>query len=83
MDKEKNRPVCRTCGRGMQAKGSNTTNRYQHLRKHHPTIYAEIARKVKPKQQTSTQASLSDVIARSTKLALSSAQAKELNRAVM
>ena len=45
-------------------------------------IYAEISPKVTPKQQTSTQASLSDVIARSTKFASSSAQAKELNRAV-
>ena len=65
----------------MQAKGSNTTNLFQHMREHHPIIYAEIAPKA-PKQGSSAQASLSDVIAKSTKYSPSSAQAKELNRAV-
>ena len=82
VDKEQDKPVCRTCGRSVQAKGSNTTNLYQHLREHHPTIYAELAPKVTPKQPTTSQASLAEVITRATKFASTSAQAKEFNRAV-
>ena len=62
----------------VQAKGSNTT---KHMREHHPIIYAEIAPKA-PKQSSSAQTSLSDVISKSTKYSPSSAQSKELNRAV-
>ena len=66
----------------MPAKGGNTSNLYQHLRDHHPsTIYAELAPKT-TKQSTSSQADLSDMITRAAKFASTSAQAKELNRAV-
>ena len=81
VDKEQDKPVCRACGRSVHAKGSNTTNLFQHLREHHPTIYAEVAPKA-PKPSSGAQASLSDVIAKSNKYSSSSAQAKELNRAV-
>ena len=37
------KPICRTCGKGVLAKGSNTTNLFQHLREHHPQIYANLA----------------------------------------
>ena len=81
VDKEQDKSVCRTCGTSMQAKGSNTTNLFQHIREHHPTIYAKIAPKAS-KQSPSAQACLSDMITKSTKYSPSSAQAKELNWAV-
>ena len=42
IENEKNSPLCLTCGKSVQAKGSNTTNLWQHLREHHPSVYAEI-----------------------------------------
>ena len=81
VEKEQDKPVCRTCGRSVHAKGSNTTNLFQHLREHHPLVYAEVAPQTS-KQCSSVQASLSDIVAKSSKYSSSSAQAKELNRAV-
>ena len=43
IENEKNSPLCLTCGKSVQAKGSNTTNLWQHLREHHPSVYAEIS----------------------------------------
>ena len=43
IEKEQDKPICRTCGKGVLAKGSNTTNLFQHLREHHPQIYADLA----------------------------------------
>ena len=40
---EQSSPLCLTCGKSVQAKGSNTTNLWQHLREHHPSVYAEIS----------------------------------------
>ena len=51
VDKEQDKPVCRSCGQSVPAKGGNTSNLYQHLRDHHPTIYAELAPKTS-KQST-------------------------------
>ena len=41
--KEQEKTICRTCGKGILAKGSNTTNLFQHLCEHHPQIYADLA----------------------------------------
>ena len=82
------KPICRTCGKGVLAKGSNTTNLFQHLREHHPQIYANLAplaSKVKSSSESEAntkQPTLSESIARSAKYLPDSAQAKELNRAV-
>ena len=40
---EQSSPLCLTCGKSVQAKGSNTTNLWQHLREHHHSVYAEIS----------------------------------------
>ena len=86
LEKEQDRPICRLCGRGVQAKGSNTTNLYQHLREHHPLIYAETAPKLASKKgessNSTSQMTLVDTIAKSVKYGSHSTQAKELNRAV-
>ena len=69
----------------MQAKASNTTNLFQHLREHHPTLFAEIAPKAHTKQplkNESDQPSLSAVIASVSKYTRNSAQTKELNHEV-
>jgi len=50
IENEQDRPICRFCGKGVLAKASNTTNLYQHLREHHPTVYAEAALKPQPNQ---------------------------------
>ena len=39
IEKEQEKPICPTYGKGALAKGSNTTNLFQHLREHHPQIY--------------------------------------------
>ena len=90
VEKEQDRPICRTCGKRVQAKASNTTNLFQHLREHHPMIYAEVAPKKLPKRgessQTSTsnttQVTLGGLVAKSAMYSPSSPQANELNRAV-
>ena len=87
IEKEKDKPICRTCGSGVQAKGSNTTNLFQHLREHHPLIYSELAPPSKPKSVeaepcSSNQLTLTETVARSAKFSSDSPQAKELNRAV-
>jgi len=43
IEKEQEKPICQTCGKGVLAKGNNTTNLFQHLRKHHPQICADLA----------------------------------------
>jgi len=90
IEKEQEKPICRTCGKGVLAKGSNTTNLFQHLREHHPQIYADLApssSKAKLNSgnnanESTKQTTLEESIARSAKYLADSAQAKELNRAV-
>ena len=43
IEKEQEKLICRTCGKGVLAKGSNTVNLFQYLREHHPQIYANLA----------------------------------------
>ena len=88
IEKEQDRPICRSCGKRVQAKANNTTNLFQHLREHHPMTYAEVApKKLRPKrgessQQTTSQTTLNELVAKSAMYSPNSAQAKELNRAV-
>ena len=49
IEREKDKPICRTCRSGVQAKGSNTTNLFQHLRKHHPLVYSELHLQASPR----------------------------------
>ena len=90
IEKEQDSPICRTCGKRVQAKASNTTNLFQHLREHHHLIYADAAPKKPPKRgepsQSSTsntvQAIVGSIVAKSAKYTSTSPQAKDLNRAV-
>ena len=91
IEKEQDRPICRSCGKGILAKGSNTTNLFQHLREHHPNIFADLApsssrasskSKSTEAEPTERQATLTETIARSAKYLPNSPQAKELNRAI-
>ena len=84
IEAEQERPLCRPCGRAVLAKGGNTTNLFQHLREHHPDLYAEASPKItrKSESSSSTQLSLTESIAKTTKYSRSSPQAYELNRAV-
>ena len=88
IETEQDKPICRTCGKGVHAKGSNTTNLFQHLCEHHPLVYADLApssskAKISSERETNTkQPTLSESTARSAKYSPDSAQAKELNRAV-
>ena len=38
----KEKPVCKECGRTVATKGSNTSNLLSHFRNSHPTIYSRI-----------------------------------------
>ena len=85
VEKERDNLICRSCGKRVQAKASNTTNLFQHLREHHPTLFAEIAPKAHTKQplkKESDQPTLSALIASVSKYSRNSTQTKELNRAV-
>ena len=86
IENEQDRPVCRACGKRVLAKASNTTNLFQHLREHHPMIYAELAPKKQPKRESSTsntcQATLVSIVAKSAMYSPTSSQAKDLNRAI-
>ena len=68
IENEQDRPICRFCGKCVLAKASNTTNLYQHLREHHPTVYAEAALKptakpAKKGESSTTQATLANTVA--------------------
>ena len=86
IDNEQDRPVCRVCGKRVLAKSSNTTNLFQHLREHHPLVYAELGPKKQPKREATcsntTQATLGSVVMKSAMYSPSSPQTKDLNRAV-
>ena len=90
IEREQDRPICKSCGKGVLAKGSNTTNLFQHLREHHPLVYAAMpprcvsksSEKAESSKGRTSQVTLVDTIAKSAKYASSSAQANELNRAV-
>ena len=87
IEKEQIMPICRTCGKGVLAKGSNTTNLFQHLREHHPQIYADLApssskAKLSSGNESTKQPTLEESITQSAKYLSDSAQAKKLNRAV-
>ena len=91
IEKEQDRTICRSCGKGILAKGSNTTNLFQHLREHHPNIFADLApsssrasskSKSTEAEPTERQATLTETIARSAKYLPDSPQANELNRAI-
>ena len=73
--------------KGVLAKGSNTTNLFQHLHEHHPSEYAEIASKSTTTAQRgesskTMQPTILDTLSNSTKYGSDSAQAKQLNKAV-
>ena len=78
------RPVCRTCGKAVHAKGGNTTNLYQHLQEHHPALYMEVSPRMKKHEgpNLSTQPTIEASIARSTKYSRDSPQHKDITRAV-
>ena len=86
--KVQEKPICRTCGKGVLAKGRNTMNLFQHLREHHPQMYADLASsasKLKSSSESEAntkQPTLSESIACSAKYLPGNAQAKELNRTV-
>ena len=90
IEKEQDKPICRSCGKGVLAKGSNTTNLFQHLREHHLLTFAELApsqsssksKSTETEPASSKQATLEETITRSAKYLSDSAQAKELNRDV-
>jgi len=87
IEREKDKPTCRMCGSGVQAKGSNTTNLFQHLRKHHPLIYSELAppnksKSVEAEPRSSNQLTLTKTVTMSAKFSSDNLPAKELNRAV-
>ena len=65
-------------------KGTNTTNLWQHLREHHPSVYTEISshKAAKKPCECSTQLTLEESTSKGTKYSSSSSQAKELNKAV-
>ena len=88
VEKEQDKLICRSCGKGVFAKGSSNTNLFQHLWEHYPLIFAELAPSQSLKSKStkvefsSKQAMLTETIARSAKYFSGNAQAKELNHAV-
>ena len=56
VEKEQDKPICRSCGKGVLAKGSNTTNLFQHLREHHPLVFAELAPPQSSKSKSTAEA---------------------------
>ena len=69
IENEQEKPICQTGGKGVLAKGSNTTNLFQHIREHHQQIHADLAplaSKVKSSSESEAntkQPSLSESIA--------------------
>ena len=71
------------CEKCVLVKTSNTTNLFQHLHEHHPSVYVELGPRKQPKQVTSQlQPTLGSVVMKSALYSTGSSQAKDLNRAV-
>ena len=81
---EQSSPLCLTCGKSVQAKGSNTNNLWQHLREHHPSVYTEISsrRATNKGGECSMQLTLEESTSSANKYHSTSSHAKELNKAV-
>ena len=67
---EEQKPVCRSCGKAVLAKGGNTTNLLTHLRDHHPQLHVEATRvlsrnPVVAEAGKKRQASLDEVVEKS------------------
>ena len=89
LSRDKDKPVCRECGGSVLAKGSNTSNLFQHSCEHHPQLYADVGPSVsKSKDKSdgndsqSSQPILTESIARLMKYTAYSNKSKELNCAV-
>ena len=83
IESELDRPVCKVCGKHILVKANNTTNLFQHLRKHHRAVYAELGPRKQPKREASpVQPMLGSVVMKSALYSSGSSQAKDLNRAV-
>ena len=85
---EEQKPVCRSCGKVVLAKGGNTTNLLTHLRDHHPQLHAEATQAFSRNPAVAEagkkrQASLVEVVEKSRRYDVKSPRAQELNRAVM
>ena len=85
---EEQKPVCRSCGKVVLAKGGNTTNLFTHLRDHHPQLHVEATRVLSSKATAvqsckMRQASLTEVVESSRRYDPKSPRALELNRAVV
>ena len=84
---EEKKPVCRSCGKVVLAKGGNTTNLLTHLRDHHPQLRVEatqaLSKNLAVAEAGKCQASLVEVVEKSRRYDLKSPRAQELNRAVM
>ena len=86
---EEHRPVCRTCGKSVPAKGGNTSNLMSHLKDPHPMLYAEAfpgpsnkAKSTVSKNKLTSQPSIVEMIESGKKFNPQSLQAQEINRAV-
>ena len=82
IEKEQGKLRCRSCGKGVLANKSNTTNLFQHLHEHHLLIFAELASSHSSSKSKSTesrtsgkQATLAETIVRSAKYLSDNAQA--------
>lgn len=86
---EEQKPVCRSCGKVVLAKGGNTTNLLlTHLRDHHPQLHVEATRvlsrnPVVAEAGKKCQASLDEVVEKSRRYEPKSPRTLELNRAVL
>ena len=81
-------PICkyRSCGVAVPAKSGNTTNLYNHIKKHHTSLYAELNASnsiPKPKKTSSgQQATIVECISKTTTYKRTSKEHKELTTAV-
>ena len=90
VEREKHHPICRKCGAPVPAKDGNTSNLHQHLRDHHPTLYAALPTcastssrsRSRGESSRTTQPTIVESVLQSTKYARGSPQAKEMTRAI-
>ena len=83
IESELDRPIWKVCGKHVLAKAGNTTNLFQHLREHHPVVYAELGPRKQPKREASpVQPTLESVVMKSALYSSGSSQAKDLNHVI-
>ncbi|KAK0138123.1 Zinc finger BED domain-containing protein 1 [Merluccius polli] len=81
-DEGQSRVICKACFSLVAAPQGNTTNLYQHLKRHHKVQYDEAMQGKKSESRSTTQTSITDTLHNATPYPHNSSRSKEITEAI-